>query len=68
MNKTSEDAYHFIVYMPYMGSIYELDGLKEAPVAHGPFEEKGEGWVAKARYVCSLYVFIVCLNHGAAAK
>ena len=56
MKKTSEDAYHFIVYMPYMGSIYELDGLKEAPVEHGPFEEKGEGWVAKARYVCRLYL------------
>ena len=47
--KTAEDAYHFIVYMPYMGIIYEFDGLKELPVSHGPYNEKGEGWVAKAR-------------------
>lgn len=47
--RTAEDAYHFIVYMPYMGAIYELDGLKPSPVTHGPYDERGEGWVAKAR-------------------
>jgi ubiquitin carboxyl-terminal hydrolase L5 len=47
--KTAEEAYHFVVYMPYMGSIYELDGLKEHPVLHGSYDEAGEGWVAKAR-------------------
>ncbi|KAH9941025.1 hypothetical protein B0H21DRAFT_558151 [Amylocystis lapponica] len=49
--KTSEDAYHFIVYMPYMGCVYELDGLKQLPVRHAAFDEGGEGWVAKAREV-----------------
>ena len=49
--KTSEEAYHFIVYLPYMGSIYELDGLREAPIRHTTYEEQGEGWVAKARSV-----------------
>lgn len=49
MKKTAEDAYHFIVYMPYMGAIYEFDGLKDAPVTHGPYDERGEGWTAKAR-------------------
>lgn len=49
--KTTEDAYHFIVYLPYMGCVYEFDGLKPSPVNHGPFAETGEGWVAKARYL-----------------
>ncbi|GBE81472.1 hypothetical protein BKA93DRAFT_765183 [Sparassis latifolia] len=49
--KTSEEAYHFIVYLPSMGCVYELDGLKANPVRHGAYEESGEGWVAKAREV-----------------
>ncbi|KAI0745397.1 ubiquitin carboxyl-terminal hydrolase [Earliella scabrosa] len=49
--KTAEDAYHFVVYIPYAGSVYELDGLKQAPVRHGTYSEAGEGWVAKAREV-----------------
>ncbi|KAJ7209630.1 ubiquitin carboxyl-terminal hydrolase [Mycena pura] len=47
--KTSEDAYHFVVYLPAMGSLYELDGLKEFPVRHGFYEESGEGWIKNAR-------------------
>ncbi|KAI0033451.1 hypothetical protein K488DRAFT_47678 [Vararia minispora EC-137] len=47
--KTSEDAYHFVVYLPSLGSVYELDGLKQHPVRHGTFDERGEGWVKKAR-------------------
>lgn len=50
--KQQEDAYHFIVYLPVMGCVYELDGLKIAPVRHDAYSETGEGWVAKARY-CS---------------
>ncbi|KAH8107819.1 hypothetical protein BXZ70DRAFT_14040 [Cristinia sonorae] len=49
--KTTEDAYHFIVYMPYLGSVYEFDGLKSNPISHGTYEESGEGWIAKARDV-----------------
>ncbi|KAJ6497815.1 ubiquitin carboxyl-terminal hydrolase [Mycena sanguinolenta] len=49
LQKTSEDAYHFIVYMPIMGSLYELDGLKQFPVRHGAYGETGEGWLQTAR-------------------
>lgn len=50
MQKTSDEVYHFIVYMPAMGCVYEFDGLKDAPIRHGAYDENGEGWVAKARY------------------
>ncbi|KAH0827325.1 hypothetical protein J3R83DRAFT_3951 [Lanmaoa asiatica] len=49
--KKTEEAYHFVVYIPIMGSVYELDGLKPYPVRHGEFDESGEGWLKKAREV-----------------
>ncbi|KAI0047472.1 cysteine proteinase [Auriscalpium vulgare] len=49
--KTTEDAYHFVVYVPVLGAVYELDGLKQSPIRHGEYEETGEGWTKKAREV-----------------
>ncbi|KAI6157395.1 hypothetical protein BKA82DRAFT_15514 [Pisolithus tinctorius] len=49
-NKT-EDAYHFVVYLPVLGCVYELDGLKPHPVRHGTFEDSDNGWLRKAREV-----------------
>lgn len=51
LQKKTEDAYHFVVYIPVMGSVYELDGLKPYPVRHGEFDGSGEGWLRKARWV-----------------
>ncbi|KAJ3926127.1 MAG: ubiquitin carboxyl-terminal hydrolase [Lentinula lateritia] len=49
--KQTEDAYHFVVYLPFMGSLYELDGLKPHAVRHGSYNETGEGWLSRAREV-----------------
>jgi len=46
--KKSEDAYHFVVYVPVNGALYELDGLKPHAVRHGPVPE-GDGWLDVAR-------------------
>lgn len=47
--RKSEDAYHFVVYLPSMGAVYELDGLKPHAVRHGAYQESGEGWLKIAR-------------------
>ncbi|KAI6191759.1 Ubiquitin carboxyl-terminal hydrolase [Aphelenchoides bicaudatus] len=39
-----EDAYHFVTYVPVNGHVYELDGLKEAPVNLGAISE-GKDWL-----------------------
>ncbi|XP_023941364.1 ubiquitin carboxyl-terminal hydrolase isozyme L5 isoform X2 [Bicyclus anynana] len=39
-----EDAYHFISYMPINGRVYELDGLREGPIDHGPVNP-GQDWL-----------------------
>uniref|UniRef100_A0A914DZH2 Ubiquitin carboxyl-terminal hydrolase n=1 Tax=Acrobeloides nanus TaxID=290746 RepID=A0A914DZH2_9BILA len=43
-----EDNYHFITYVPINGRIYELDGLREAPIDLGPIKE-GEDWLTTVR-------------------
>lgn len=53
--KQTEDAYHFVVYLPFMGSLYELDGLKPHAVRHGSYNETGEGWLSRARSVVSRF-------------
>ena len=47
----SEDAYHFVVYLPVMGAVYELDGLQPYAIRHGAFQASGEGWLKTARSV-----------------
>lgn len=47
--KKAEDAYHFVVYLPVMGAVYELDGLKPYAIRHGVYSQSGEGWLNIAR-------------------
>lgn len=53
--KKTGDAYHFVVYLPVMGAVYELDGLKPHALRHGGFDESGEGWVKTARFVITTF-------------
>lgn len=47
---STEDAYHFITYLPIQGKLYELDGLNGLPVFHGKVPE-GQSWTNLAREV-----------------
>jgi ubiquitin carboxyl-terminal hydrolase L5 len=44
-----EEAYHFIVYLPVAGSVYELDGLQRAAIRHGACD--ASNWMDVARDV-----------------
>jgi ubiquitin carboxyl-terminal hydrolase L5 len=48
--REKEDAYHFVVYVPREGSVWELDGLQPYAIDHGKYETRGEGWTGLARY------------------
>ena len=66
----SEDAYHFIGYIPIDGRLYELDGLKPGPIDHGPITN--DDWIESVRCVgfsfftvpymhyLILYFYIIC--------
>ncbi|KAJ9114932.1 hypothetical protein QFC20_001306 [Naganishia adeliensis] len=51
LQSDKEDPYHFVAYVPVQGCLWELDGLRRGPVRHGVVDERGEGWIGKAREV-----------------
>lgn len=46
----SAEAFHFVSYVPIKGRLYELDGLKPAPIDHGRWDSKEE-WTEKFQRV-----------------
>jgi ubiquitin carboxyl-terminal hydrolase L5 len=48
-DEKGEDAFHFVAYVPKNGNLYELDGLRDGPLTHGPCDD-GD-WLAKATAV-----------------
>jgi len=41
------DAFHFISYVPYRDTLYELDGLQKGPIELGPCTN--DDWILKAK-------------------
>lgn len=37
--RVSDEAYHYVAYVPIHGRLYELDGLQQFPIDHGPCED-----------------------------
>ncbi|XP_073961115.1 LOW QUALITY PROTEIN: ubiquitin carboxyl-terminal hydrolase isozyme L5-like [Choristoneura fumiferana] len=48
MGSKDDDAYHFVGYMPIDGRLYELDGLREGPIDHGPIAPE-QDWLDVVR-------------------
>ena len=44
MTMTYGDKFHYVSYVPLNGHLIEIDGLKDAPIDHGPWGES-ESWI-----------------------
>jgi ubiquitin carboxyl-terminal hydrolase L5 len=61
-----DDAFHFVAYLPINGRIYELDGLKEAPIDLGPIGGDSNDWTSSIRPILGKrmmkFVFLIFFN------
>ncbi|CAK9290288.1 unnamed protein product [Gordionus sp. m RMFG-2023] len=48
INDEKEDVFHFTCYLPFENHLYELDGLKNAPIDLGSLPEDGD-WISKVK-------------------
>ena len=46
--KKEADAFHFVTYVPFKGSVYELDGLRKGPIKLGNHNGYDE-WLSVAQ-------------------
>ncbi|KIM30592.1 hypothetical protein M408DRAFT_323399 [Serendipita vermifera MAFF 305830] len=47
-SETLQDQYHFLSYVPYQGRVWEMDGLKSAPLECAELDA-GEAWLEAVR-------------------
>lgn len=43
------ESYHFIAYLPFMGHVWELDGLKHGPLECAELDDPQSNWVDAVR-------------------
>ena len=61
--RCTEEAFHFVSYIPLNGHLFEIDGLKPYPIDHGPWAEH-ENWTEKCRRVVSERLNIASGDHS----
>ncbi|KAI6173528.1 Ubiquitin carboxyl-terminal hydrolase [Aphelenchoides besseyi] len=54
-NSKDDNSYHFVTYVPVKGHVYELDGLKQAPIDLGPIPE-GKDWLSVVQEILTARV------------
>lgn len=54
--KSDDDVFHFVGYLPINGRLYELDGLQDGPIDHGPIPSNGMSCPSEHSYLLGLSI------------